>query len=506
MNRYRTSSVILTFILTTVVTGAHATDEALLQVLRNNKLITEEQYEAIKKSEGQKQPPAETAPVKRPPIREEGLLEVLLANGLITQEQYAALQVKNAEDKGKRQETREARVTMVDGLKFKSMDGDFQAQVGMYAQLDAATYADDKTDYSDGSELRRARLSLSGTFLKDWDYKMEADFAGTTQATNTSPGTSNNVVVTDAYLRYNGFKPVSITAGNFKVPFSLEAVSSGKYLTFMERGLPFAFLNLRSLGGMISTNGDNWTGAVGLFGDTVTQQNNDDEGWGVAGRISYAPIFQKDRVVHIGLSGQWRMPDANGNNATALQTVRFRSKPESNIITDDLSGTGNTGRLVDTGNIGGDVNDYTLLGVEAAGVYGPFSLQGEFTSAFVDREAGANLAFDGYYVYGSYFLTRDLRNYKADKGVFDVIQPAKPFRLHGDGWGAWELATRYSGLDLNDADINGGEERNITLGLNWYPNSFVRLMANYIHVLDINGGNHDNEDLDLFQIRAQVAY
>ena len=114
MNRYWTSSVILTFILTTVVTGAHATDEALLQVLRNNKLITEEQYEAIKKSEGQKQPPAETAPVKRPPTREEGLLEVLLANGLITQEQYAALQVKNAVDKGKRQETREARVTMVD--------------------------------------------------------------------------------------------------------------------------------------------------------------------------------------------------------------------------------------------------------------------------------------------------------------------------------------------------------------------------------------------------------
>ena len=312
-------------------------------------------------------------------------------------------------------------------------------------------------------------------------------------------------MVTDAYLRYNGFRPVSITAGNFKVPFSLEAVSSGKYLTFMERGLPFAFLNLRSLGGMVSTNGDNWTGAVGLFGDTVTQQNNDDEGWGAAGRITYAPIIQRDRVIHLGAAGQWRKPDANAA-AIPDQTVRFRSKPESHIITDDFSGTGSGGNLVDTGNIAGDVNDYALLGVEAAGVYGPFSLQGEYTRALVDRETGGDLAFDGYYLYGSYFLTNDSRNYRADKGVFDIIQPARPFRLHSDGWGAWEVATRYSGLDLNDADVSGGDEQNVTLGLNWYPNSFVRFMANYIHVFAIDGGVHDNEDLDLFQVRAQVAY
>jgi len=126
--------------------------------------------------------------------------------------------------------------------------------------------------------------------------------------------------------------------------------------------------------------------------------------------------------------------------------------------------------------------------------------------ADVERETGDDPVFDGYYIYGSYFLTGDSRNYKADKGLFDIIQPAHPFRLQGDGWGAWELATRYSVLDLNDADVNGGEERNVTLGLNWYPNSFVRLMANYVHVLDIDGGVHDNEDLDLFQVRAQVAY
>jgi phosphate-selective porin OprO/OprP len=267
---------------------------------------------------------------------------------------------------------------------------------------------------------------------------------------------------------------------------------------------------------MVAVNGDNWTASAGLFGDTVTTQNVDDEGKGGAGRITYAPFFVKDRVLHLGLGGQYRIP---GDNATAprRETVRFRSKPESNIITDNLTQSAtltsagktfgrSSGRTVDTGDIPGDVEDYTLFGAEMAAVYGPFSAQGEYIRADVNREIGDDLAFDGYYVYASYFLTGDTRNYKADRGVFDAIQPAKPFRLRGGGWGAWELGVRFSSIDLSDDTVNGGEEQDVTVGLNWYPNSYIRLTANYVNVLDIDGGAHDDEDLDAFQMRAQVAY
>ncbi|MGI8425865.1 MAG: OprO/OprP family phosphate-selective porin [Actinomycetota bacterium] len=187
----------------------------------------------------------------------------------------------------------EARASLKDGIKLKSQDGAFQAQIGAYAQLDSAFYSDGPTDFSDATQLRRTRLAVYGTVYQDWDYKVEADFAGTTQG-----GSFNDVTITDAYLRYTGFKPFSFTAGNFKVPFSLEAVSSAKYITFMERGLPFAFLNLRALGGMVAANGDNWTASAGAFGDTVTSENDDDEGKSVAARIAYAPFFQSDRVLH----------------------------------------------------------------------------------------------------------------------------------------------------------------------------------------------------------------
>ena len=498
---------VLTAILTTLGTllagPLPAADEALLDVLLKNGVITKAQREAL--TDGKKGPakPAETISAKPAPADDQGLLDVLLENGLISQAQFAALQVKTAQQK---RTEHEARASLKDGIKLKSQDGAFQAQIGAYAQLDSAFYSDDRTDFSDATQLRRTRLAVYGTVYQDWDYKVEADFAGT-----TTGGSFNDVTITDAYLRYTGFEPFSFTAGNFKVPFSLEAVSSAKYITFMERGLPFAFLNLRALGGMVAANGDNWTTSVGAFGDTVTSDNDDDEGKSVAGRITYAPFFQSDRVLHFGASGAWREPPQNapadasmpcGTDNSCAETVRFRSKPESNPINDPITG----GRTVDTGNIPGDVQYFSLFGAELAGVYGPFSFQGEYIRTDVDRSIGDSLVFDGYYGYASWFLTGESRNYKADRGIFDILVPNKPFSLTTGGLGAWELGARFSEIDLNDDGVSGGRERDITAGLNWYPNAYIRFMANYIHVLEIDGGPHDEEDLDIFQVRAQVAY
>jgi phosphate-selective porin OprO/OprP len=114
-----------------------------------------------------------------------------------------------------------------------------------------------------------------------------------------------------------------------------------------------------------------------------------------------------------------------------------------------------TGRLVDTRDIPGGVNYYTLLGGELAVVYGPLSFQSEYTCAEVDRDLGGNLDFYGYYTYASWFLTGESRNYRPNKGIFDLIVPKKPFSLKSGGLGAWEIGVRFSGIDLSDDAING---------------------------------------------------
>lgn len=489
--------------LWTVSGGAMAADAALLEVLRNNRLITGAQYEALLKA-----PPPEATAHQLPPANDEALLDVLLSNNLISREQFTQLRARTGPvakaEPG-------ATVALKDGIRLKSQDGAFQAQVGVYIHADAALHDDERTDFSNGTELRRGRLSVGGTLFSDWDYKLEADFAGT-----TAGGGTNNVTVTDAFVRYTGLRPVTLTAGNFKVPFSLESLGSAKYMTFMERGLPFAFLTTRRLGGQAATGGDNWTLAAGWFGDGVTTQNTDDEGMQLAARATLAPIHGARRAVHAGLSGSWVEPQQAAGNR--VETVRFRSRPEANLMTDSVldnpllpDGAGRSfgvspGRLVDTGNITGDVSGYSLLGAELAAVYGPFSLQGEYIRAGVNRGAAADVAFDGLYAYGSWFLTGESRAYKADKGVFDLLVPRQPFTLKHGGSGAWEVALRYSNLDLNDGDIRGGEMDDLTLGLNWYLNQYVRISANYVTVLDVSGGAHDGDEPDIYEMRVQLAY
>jgi phosphate-selective porin OprO/OprP len=50
------------------------------------------------------------------------------------------------------------------------------------------------------------------------------------------------------------------------------------------------------------------------------------------------------------------------------------------------------------------------------------------------------------------------------------------------GTGAWEVAYRYSYVDLNDTGINGGQMNQHTIGLNWYLNDNTRLQFNYLNI------------------------
>ncbi len=166
------------------------------------------------------------------------------------------------------------------------------------------------------------------------------------------------------------------------------------------------------------------------------------------------------------------------------------------------------------------------LGLEGALVYGPFSVQTEYMVAF-SFSAGDVVKFDphltqaiedatfwGVYAMVSYFVTGEHRPYSQANAVFTRPIPQHNF-LQG-GAGAWELAFRFSYIDLDDAasfgpdPSRGGREWNYTVGVNWYLNPNTRITTNYVlAVVDdrvVNGILIDTNTVGIFEMRFQVAF
>lgn len=325
----------------------------------------------------------------------------------------------------------------------------------------------------DGTEVRRARLYASGTLYDYFDFKLQFDWAGAETA------------LKDAYLGVNNL-PVYLKVGHFKEPFSLEELTSSKYVTFMERtSVVSAFAPSRNAGVQLSSTLLNkkaaW--AAGIFRDTDNNGASTDEGaYAATARLTATPWYEADgeRLFHMGAAGSYRkLP----------MELRYRARPPIH----------NTVRFVDTGSgtLVGD--DGVLGGLEAALVTGPFSVQAELIGIHSELETGDDFSAMGWYAQASYFLTGEQRPYKQSSGAFGGV---KPIHNYGDGGcGAWELALRYDAIDLNDGPVQGGELDNATAGINWYLNKAVRLSANYVYSdLAESGEAH------FFGTRAQVAF
>jgi phosphate-selective porin OprO/OprP len=160
---------------------------------------------------------------------------------------------------------------------------------------------------------------------------------------------------------------------------------------------------------------------------------------------------------------------------------------------------------VDTGEIAG-ADRIGRLGLEASRVAGRFSWQTEIIGARVERKQLNKAEFWGAYALVSWFLTDDTRNYNFGSGSFDRVRVSTPF-LDG-GWGAFELGFRASYVDLSDADVVGGSEKNLSLGLNWYLNQDYRLMLNAVKVLDVDrpGSEFDGKDPLSLSLRFQWVW
>lgn len=363
------------------------------------------------------------------------------------------------------------------------------------AQMQADWYGFNQDDASkatfgnieNGEAFRRARFGLFGDYGPT-EYRVEMDFA-----------LANRPSFLDVFAGVHDVPVLGrVRAGHFFEPFSLERVTPNRFLTFMERSLIDApFAPARNMGVMAHNTYLDERGAWGLGyfrsnSDPVGDDVGDNFESAITGRVTYLPYYDEatngERLVHLGLGYSARGADE--------EQVRFRTQPEARIG----AATPNVPFFVDTGPIPAD--SYQLVGLEAACVCGPFSLQSEYMLAPVDSQNDGSLCFQGWYLVGSWFLTGEHRPYRRDIGVFDrVIPHEEAVRYDADkrfacGPGAWEIAVRISQIDLNDGPIQGGELTDFTVGLNWYLNPYLRFTSNYVRAMcDHPVGGESNTDI-----------
>jgi phosphate-selective porin OprO/OprP len=213
-------------------------------------------------------------------------------------------------------------------------------------------------------------------------------------------------------------------------------------------------------------------------GDSIGNGND----WACTTRLTGLPIYESNEtdfnLVHVGGAFSQRTPP-NGFlifNPTAVSSVlSVVDNPGSPFLPKFAIAT----------------NSYQLYNLQAACVFGPFSLQGEWCAAVVQQKDAGMIFIDGVYIFGSYFLTGEHRGYNLTRGSFDQVDVLRPLiRSRNDprgGLGAVELAARFSYLDLKSQnlplDTSGVPGNTIlyeaTLGVNWYLNSYTRIMFNY---------------------------
>ncbi|HEX4507795.1 MAG TPA: porin [Alphaproteobacteria bacterium] len=430
-------------------------------------------------------------------------------------------------------------IESADGQYSAALTGRIHLDVGDYASYDPKSKATSPADLNSGFNARRARIGVVGKAAGDFTYGFIYDAGGTTDATPTG--------IQTAQVGYTGIKNMIFEIGYSDTFFTLDEATSSNDTLFMERASPANVATGVNAGDFRSNVGGRWFNDrlwVGAYvtGPANLQVHNQGESVGAFQRIAYQVLSEPEYTLHIGgaIDEIIKAP-ANGGSAAStttkidtstgvpvlvtstspnVATFALSDRPELRIDTTSLLNTGQLGVL------GHPVSGGYIADVELAGNYGPLYWQGEYMHYSIDRDGLDTADFDGGYGEASYTLTGEAHKYNKATGAYNGIVPAHAFDPSQGFWGAWEVAGRVSYVDLTSNlnrnlaltsqpnAVNGGKQTVYTAGLNWYPNSYMRFMLNYIHAdydkanTGSSGilGSNIGASLDAIALRTQVAW
>jgi phosphate-selective porin OprO/OprP len=423
---------------------------------------------------------------------------------------------------------------------FTTADKRFSANIRAIVMFDTGAYLQKSNlppaitgnarDLNDGTNFRRARFGIDGKLFGDFDYALIYEFGGS--------GTEDAGHIQEAWLQYNGIKPLRIRAGAFEPNVGLAAAVSTSQMPMLERPSSAEIARNVAAGDsrmavQVQSNGIigagdsgvayRWFASTAFTGNTVSTLNSaggfavqpfgEQQGW--VGRITMDPYESNTWQVHFGFNMQYvfHANDNTGGASNPRYPIQLRDRPELRI---------DSTRLIDTGAI--DVQHVTVMGGEFGAQYKNFLVEGEYSGETLKRRVTTtpvgDANFQGYYIQGTWGITGEARPYNGVESRWDAPKIPYNFNPSAGTWGVFELAVRYSEMNLNYnagvlgkatpvGGIRGGEQQIIAAGINWYLNPVIRFMLDYSHVsIDrLNpAGLTMSQDFNTIALRTQFAF
>jgi phosphate-selective porin OprO/OprP len=441
--------------------------------------------------------------------------------------QYADVQKQRNED---------VKVTLANGRPtFATSDGKFSLSIRSLLQEDSAYYLQTNralaaanpgplgaaalTDANSGSVLRRARIGVEGKAFGDWSYSFIYDFG----SAGSEGANGNTSYVSNAYIQYDGIKWLKFRTGAYATPVGIEDQTSASDLIFLERAAAADLA--RSIAGSdgrknflsLISYGDNYYAALSWTGAKAGDALTFDTQQAAVGYLASRVYHDANSNVVLAANGTYVFKPADtaaNTGPVTTSTINFQERLESFV---------DSTRVIGIGGI--NARKAAAWGVEAAGNWKNLYGQAGYFGFSIDRRNSPlpNPNFDGWYVQGSWVLTGEARRYNTSSATWGAPRPDKPFSLSNPGIGAWEIAARYSVLDLNYNEgavgtnvaavggIRGGKEKMATFALNWYPNTLIRLQMNYLHanvdrISTVAPFRSVPQVFDVFTARAQLSF
>ncbi len=373
-----------------------------------------------------------------------------------------------------------------DGIKFRTKDGATEFSIGGRVHYDAvfmhqSTSLDSLFDaIPDNVEVRRARLSFTGTINDAMAYEFEFTFG-------------EQLEYADMYFAFLKVPLIEkITLGHFREPFGMEEMTSSNSIVFMERSLTSAFGPSRNTGVMLQKEFlDKKLRAYAGFFRITNDLGTDLKGNGehsFSTRVAYQPISDSslNRSLHVGASMRIYRPQE--------RILEIKTQNESNIAPMYI----NTGEITNVSNV-------KQVGAEIGYSIKKLCLQSEYIHAFaVEKQVGSDQKqvrdHNSFYLMASYFLKGGTRTYSNSSNRFSSISVDR-MREKGKLGSAWEIAARLSQINIAMSEEGIRRMTDVTFGLNWYFNSNSRFMMNYV-VASMG----DDLRANALQFRMQVTF